>query len=210
MALPVPAGYEIQPNSTVMAWGHGPADGTFSVGEDGSVTYHVDVVQAGHYAEAHLLFPASWIDNIAIQAPNHQTEMRRSDAIAEESEWLDQSARASIWDNKVRVMFMPLVAIAALVAIVVAIAFGRSPRTRRWFVRVAATLGIIALAEQAFFREPLTTCVLLAATAVIALLAGGLPLNDEVPEERPYELCESDSEGEPDNPTELGDDRESE
>ena len=107
-------------------------------------------------------------------------------------------------------MFMPLVAIAALVAIVVAIAFGRSPRTRRWFVRVAATLGIIALAEQAFFREPLTTCVLLVAAAVIALLAGCLPLNDEVPEERLCELCESDSEGEPDNPTEQGDDRESE
>ena len=182
VALPVPAGYEIQPNSTVMAWGHGPADGTFSVGEDGSVTYHVDVVQAGHYAEAHLLFPASWIDNIAIQAPNHQTEMRR----------------------------MPLVAIAVLVAIVAEIAFGRSPRTRRWFVRIAATLGVIALAEQAFFREPLTTCVLLIAAAVIALLAGSLPLNDEVPEERFCELCESDLGGKPDNPTEQGDDRESE
>ena len=130
--------------------------------------------------------------------------MRRSDAIAEESEWLDQSARASIWDNKVRVMFMPLVAIAALVAIVVAIAFGRSPRTRRWFVRVAATLGIIAVAEQAFFREPLTTCVLLIAAAVIALLAGCLPLNDEVLEEGHLELRE------PDLDEEQGDDRESE
>ena len=204
VALPVPAGYEIQPNSTVMAWGHGPVDGSFTIGEDGSVTYHVDVVQAGHYAEAHLLFPASWIDNIAIQAPNHQTEMRRADAIAEESEWLDQSARASIWDNKVRVMFMPLVAIAALVAIVAAIAFGRSPRTRRWFVRIAATLGVVALAEQAFFRESLTTCVLLAAAAVIALLAGCLPLNDEVLEEGHLELRE------PDLDEEQGDDRESE
>ena len=210
VALPVPAGFEIQPDTTVMAWGHGPVDGTFSVGEDGSVTYHVDVVKAGHYAEAHMLFPSNWIDNIDIQAPNHQTEMRRSDAIAEESQWLDQSARASIWDNKVRVVFMPLVAIAALVAIVIAIAFGRSSRTRRWFVRIAATLGVIALAEQAFFREPLTTCVLLIAAAAIALLAGCLPLNDEVPEEELCELCEPDSESESDNPTEQGDDRESE
>ena len=153
VALPVPAGYEIQPNSTVMAWGHGPEDGAFTVGVDGSVMYHVDVVEAGHYAEAHLLFPASWIDNMAIRAPNHRTEIRRPDAIAEESEWLDRSARASIWDNKVRVMYMPIVALAALAAAIVAVAFGRSPRTRRWFVRIAATLGIVALAEQAFFRE---------------------------------------------------------
>ena len=105
---------------------------------------------------------------------------------------------------KVRVVFMPLVAIAALAAIIVALAFGRSPRTRRWFVRIAATLGVVALAEQAFFRESLTTCVLLAAAAVIALLAGCLPLNDEVLEEGHLELRE------PDLDEEQGDDRESE
>ena len=119
--------------------------------------------------------------------------------ISEETEWLDQSARASIWDNKVRVVFMPLVAIAALSAIIVAFAFGRSPRTRRWFVRIAATLGVIALAEQAFFREPLTTCVLLATAAVIALLAGGLPLNDEEPEEEDLELGEPEPDEEQGN-----------
>ena len=210
VALPVPAGYEIQPNSTVMAWGHGPEDGAFTVGADGSVTYHVDVVEAGHYAEAHLLFPAGWIDNMAIRAPNHRTEIRRPDAIAEESEWLDRSARASIWDNKVRVMFMPIVALAALAAAIVAVAFGRSSRTRRWFVRIAATLGIVALAEQAFFREPLTTGILLAAAVAIALLAGCLPITDEVPEEDNLELCESDSEAEQADPVEQGDDCESE
>ena len=88
---------------------------------------------------------------------------------------MDVSARASIWDNKVRVMSMPLVAIAALVAIAVAAAFKRTYRTRRWFVRIAATLAIVAILEQAFFREPFTTAILLGVALIIALLALLLP-----------------------------------
>ena len=179
IALPVPADVEIEPNSTVKAWGHGPSDGTLSIGEDGSVALHADTVKAGHYAEAHVLFPAYWIDNLDTSASNRRTSVRGLAASSEEADWLDQSARASIWDNKVRTVFAPLVAVAALIAIATALAFGRSMRTRRWFVRIAATLCIVALAEQAFFREPVTTVILLAAAAVIAFLAVLLPNRED-------------------------------
>ena len=179
VALPVPASASIEPNTTVLAWGHGPTDGSFAIGEDGSVTYHVDEVDASHYAEAHVLFPSHWIDNLEGGASKRKTEARRLAAISEEEDWVDVSARASIWDNKVRVLFLPLIAIAALAAIVCVARFGRTARTRRWLVRIATTLGIIAVAEQAFFREPLTTALLLAGAAVIAILSLRLPQADE-------------------------------
>lgn len=179
IALPVPAGAEVIPGATVRAWGHGPSDGMFSIGEDGSVVFHADLVLAGHYAEAHVLLPSYWLDNVSLGSPARHSEARRLDAVSDETDWLDQAARGSIWDNKVRMLFVPLISLAALVAIGVAVAFKRTVRTRRWFVRIAATLGIVALAEHAFFREPITTVLLLAAAAIIALLAIFLPREDE-------------------------------
>lgn len=179
IALPVPAGAEVIPDATVRAWGHGPSDGAFSIGEDGSVVFHADLVPAGHYAEAHVLLPAHWLDNVSLGSPARHSEVRRLDAVSSETDWVDQSVRGSIWDNRVRILFMPLISLAALVAIGVVIVFRRTARTRRWFVRIAATLGIVALAGHAFFREPITTVLLLAAAAMIALLAVFLPREDE-------------------------------
>ena len=194
IALPVPAGAEVAPNSTVRAWGHGPAEGTFEIGEDGSVAYRVSLVPAGHYAEAHVLFPAYWAVNLSADSPQRRSEARRAAAIADEDGWCDQSARASIWDNKVRVMLVPIAIVAVLAALAAALAFGESGLTRRWFVRIAAALGIVALVEQAFFREPLVTGFLAFIAGAIALLALGLP--KESVGEGPAAACSSEESGE--------------
>ena len=186
IALPVPAESVIEPNVTVRAWGHGPSDGTFVIGEDGSVVYHVDLVKAGHYAEAHILFPAHWIANIAPNSPRYRYESRRLEAVDEEADWLDSSARASIWDNKVRAASLPLAVLAALAAAITVLALGETARSRRWLVRYATALAIVALFEQLFFQEPLTTALLLAAAVVIGLAALLLPRVDAAPAEGEY------------------------
>ena len=171
IALPLPAGEAAIPNDTVLAWGHGPQEGSFVIGEDGSVTYRVDTVLSGHYAESHVLFPASWLANVPWSSPQYRTEMRRAAAVAEEAEWLDSNARGSIWDNKVRVMF-GIVAIAALALAIAVVALrGRTVLARRGLVRIAVTLLVITIAEAFFFKEPLTTAFLLVIVIALVLLA---------------------------------------
>ena len=179
VALPVPAGTAVVPNDTVLAWGHGPQSGTFVIGEDGSVTYHVDLVMAGQYAEGHVLFPASWLPNVSRTSPQYRTELRRDYAVAEEAEWLDANARASIWDNQVRGLFGIVAVVAIVLAIILVAVQGRTPRARRSLVRIAVTLFVIAVAEQLFFKEPLTTGLLLAIVVVLAFAAACLPYRAE-------------------------------
>ena len=190
IALPVPAETEVVPNSTVRAWGHGPRDGSFTIGYDGSVSYWADVVPGGHYAEAHVLFPAYWLDNLGADSAQRHTSMRRASALSEEDGWVDRSARASIWDNKVRVLFLAIAGAVLCVAFILAAALGESVRTRRWLLRLAVALGIVALAESAFFREPITTCALVVASAAMALLALLMPADDAEPQDEAPTLSE--------------------
>ena len=167
------------PGETVRAWGHGPDGGTLEISENGTLTCHVDVVERGNYAEAHVIFPSWWLDNIADGSANVFTELRQTTAIAEEAQWVDASKRGETWDFKVRVLFMAIAVVVILAGLAAVARFGRSARSRRALVRVAATLGIVALGAQLFFREPVTTGLLAAFTAIVAAASLMLPAHDE-------------------------------
>jgi hypothetical protein len=178
--LPVPTDAdEIVSGETIIAWGHGPDTGTFEIGTDGTVTYHLDYIEAGNYAEAHIIFPADWMTDVAIDAKNRFESLRRDTAIAEEREWVDSGMRGERWDIGVRIVFLVVLIVVILAGVVAVIRHGRSPRARRALIRVAATLGIVALGESLFFREPLTTAVLAGAAAIIGIASLFLPLQEE-------------------------------
>ena len=181
--LPVPEGTDPETvKESIQAWGHGPDYGTFSIGDNGTVTYHIDHISKGNYAEAHVIFPASWMTNMSPNAANSFSDMRGAEAAAEESEWVDRSKREAEWDNNVRVFFLVLAVVIILVGVVSVLRFGRSARSRRALVRIAATLAIVAIAENLFFREPLITLMLAVLAIVMALVSLVLPLYDEVAE----------------------------
>ena len=177
--LPVPGGFEEGASETIKAWGHGPNDGTFSVSDDGTVTYHLDHIARGVYAEAHIIFPAVWMVDTPSDAMNVFSSIRGAEAIEEESEWVDVSQRQAAWDNNVRVFFL-IVAMAVILVGIVSVLFrGRTARSRRVLLRVSAVLAIIALAENLFFREPLTTLMLVALAVIVAAIMLMLPVKDE-------------------------------
>ena len=120
--------------------------------------------------------------NLAPNAANVFSDMRATEAAAEESEWVDRSQREAEWDNNVRVLFLVLAIVIILVGVVGVLRFGRSARSRRVLVRIAATLAIMALGEHLFFREPLITLMLVALAVVIALVTLVLPQHDEAME----------------------------
>lgn len=91
-SLPVPAGVEVLPGDNVLAWGHGPLDGSLSINPDGTIRYQVDHVDAGQYAEARILFPVSWLTELpASSAVRHENVIHRDAAIAEEQAWADEA-----------------------------------------------------------------------------------------------------------------------
>ena len=178
--LPVP-GYAdpTQVASSIHAWGHGPNEGTFTVGDDGVVTYHIDRIAQGSYAEAHVIFPQDWMTSTFSGDANSFLNARGPAAIAEEANWVDVSQREAAWDNNVRVLFGVLAGVIVAIGGVLAIWWGRSPRSRRALQRVAATLGIVALGEHLFFKEPITTFILVGLAAAVFLVALAMPAENQ-------------------------------
>ncbi len=93
ISLPAPDGATIVTGDTVRAWGHGPLSGEVSFDETGSViTYTVDKVTAGQYAEAHIVFPVTWLTNISTDALKlHGSETHLDTVIKDEKTWADQA-----------------------------------------------------------------------------------------------------------------------
>ncbi len=117
LALPVPLGTAVVPGDNVRAWGHGPLDGKVTINADGSVTYTVPKVPAGQYAEARVVFPVAWLNNLSADALKlHQNELRLEQVLSEEKSWADQA-------NRDRVLSLAFV-IACGVACVLLIAWG--------------------------------------------------------------------------------------
>ena len=208
VSLPVPTNAgEIIPGETIVAWGHGPNTGTFEIGTDGTVTYHLDFIEAGNYAEAHIIFPSEWMTDVAYDAMNRYESARRDIAIAEERAWVDSGMRGERWDFGVRIVFLCVLIVVMLAGVVAVVRHGRSPRARRALIRVAATLGIIALGENLFFREPLTTAVLAGAAAVIGIASLFLPTQEEYGDDE-IDAMEEEGDNAAENANEAADDSE--
>ncbi len=175
VVLPVPPDAVVEPGENVIAWGHGPHDGRFAVNEDGTVIYSIDFLETGHYGEAHIIFPSSWMTAMASNAPHLYTEMHKQEVLAEESQWVDASMRGAAWDYKVRVLCFLLAAAVLLVGLVIVLRRGIVPRSRRTLIRVSCILAIEALAVNLLFNEPFTVWCLLGAAAVVAVAALFMP-----------------------------------
>ena len=210
VVLPLPA--DMDPavaSESIRAWGHSSDAGTFTIGENGTVTYRVERVGEGHYADAHVIFPAGWLTNIPPNAANLFSELREPDAIAEESEWVDISLREAAWDNKVRVVFLAIALLVIAIGAVSVIRHGRSARSHRALIRMAATLAIVALGEHLFFHELITTVILLLLAIVMGLVSFAIPPTDEDDadgvDEDAEDAEETDTEEDADNAVEESD-----
>ncbi len=167
-------------DGTTVAWGHSIDEGTFNVNPDGSITYHFDEIRQGNYADAHIMFPANWINEINPLAPNQFSELHKHIAIEEERNWVDTQFREAAWDNKVRILFLIIV---SLVIVIGGIAIIRKPDNetiKLVLLRMAATLGIITLFEHLFFNESLTTSILALFALILALIVLFLSKRDFV------------------------------
>lgn len=125
--LPVPEGVEVVPGETIRAWGHGP-EGEVEVRPDGTVHYDVPEVREGQYAQAHLLFPRSWLTNITVQSKLAKSGTRYDDAIREEASWTDTYSWGVINSHSLSLMLHVLCMLALVGAVVVYAIWGRERR----------------------------------------------------------------------------------
>ncbi|MEG0322744.1 MAG: DUF2207 domain-containing protein, partial [Raoultibacter sp.] len=91
--LPVPQGQSVIAGDNVKAWGHGPLDGVVTINEDGSITYKVDKVNAGQYAEARVVFPVEWLTNLSGDGLALRNTSHLDEVLKEEQGWADQANR---------------------------------------------------------------------------------------------------------------------
>lgn len=93
ITLPVPSGSTAVVGDNVRAWGHGPLTGSLAFNETATaVTYKVDTVQAGSYAEARVVFPVSWLTSISAAALKvHGDESHLETVLSAEQTWADQA-----------------------------------------------------------------------------------------------------------------------
>lgn len=93
ITLPVPSGSTAVVGDNVRAWGHGPLNGSLAFNETGTaVTYKVDTVPSGTYAEARVVFPVSWLTSIsATSLKAHGEESHLESVLKDEQQWADSA-----------------------------------------------------------------------------------------------------------------------
>lgn len=125
--LPVPEGALVVPDETVLAWGHG-APGQADVTADGTVTYQVPEVRAGQYAQAHILFPTTWLTNLSKEARTAYSGVRTDNAKAEEEAWTDTYSNQLVNRFMVDAVVALLCAVLLAVAVILYVTHGRERR----------------------------------------------------------------------------------
>ena len=106
------------------------------------------------------------------------------------AELLAQWAAEELWDWRVRALFAALCVIAVLCALVAYLRWGRiesgSPangnRARTYIGRICVSVFVIALAEASFFKEPVSTVLLLATGLAVGLVALSMPRSSHNPD----------------------------
>lgn len=83
--LPVPDGETVTAGKTVRAWGHGPLDASLSF-KGNDIIYTVPGVGSDEFAEARIVFPASWLSD----APTSNKKVL-STVLDEEQKWADEA-----------------------------------------------------------------------------------------------------------------------
>lgn len=91
LTLPVPQGTTVVPEENVRAWGHGPLTGKVSFNADGSLTYKVKQVSSGEFAEARVVFDASWLVDADEGAQLHKNQKHLDTVLKEEQAWASQA-----------------------------------------------------------------------------------------------------------------------
>lgn len=125
--LPLPEGMEAVAGQNVHAWGHG-ASGSVDVKADGTVAYRVPEVRPGQYAQAHVLFPVSWVTNLPLKARQAYSGTRLDDAKAEEEAWTDTWSAWLTNSFSVDLVFVGIGIAAIVAAGVLYLLFGREPK----------------------------------------------------------------------------------
>ena len=128
LSLPVPEGEQATPRSNVYAWGHGPANGSV-VNAGATITFSTELVKAGQYAEAHVMFPRAWLSNaVDISSYLFRDESHASWTIGAESNWRDTWRNAAMNDDRISVVLCVLCVFVLIGALAVLVVFRREPR----------------------------------------------------------------------------------
>ncbi len=115
ITLPVPANSSVVPGENVRAWGHGPLDSSIGFQDDGTIHYSIPRVSSGHYAEARVVFPTSWMTGVKATDANAQPNQSMLDSIlSEEQQWSDDANAQRMW-SLVALLLAILVSLAACV-----------------------------------------------------------------------------------------------
>ncbi len=127
IVLPLPEGIEVAPGQNVQAWGHGP-EGSVEIFPNGTIVFDVAKVLPGQYAQAHVLFPQSWLGNLPLEMKIAYSGTRLDQAVQEELAWTDtwSSARSNAFYLDLVVML--ICAFVLIGSIVVYALFGRDRR----------------------------------------------------------------------------------
>lgn len=129
--LPVAEGAQIIPSDNVLAWGHGP-EGSVSITTGGTIEYSVAKVLPGQYAQAHILFPRSWLTNLPREMEMAFSGTRRDVAIALERAWTDTWSNSRVNGLIVDITAIALSVMMIVAAIILYLVFGRCrPSDRR-------------------------------------------------------------------------------
>lgn len=127
--LPVPEGATVVPGDNLVSWGHGP-QGSVSTNEDGTVDYEVSEVAPGQYAQAHIVFPRSWLTNLTIQAKLAKSGVHYDDALADEDAWVDTYSTWRINTLVVDIVLLVICVLSLVGSLVVYAVLGRERRPR--------------------------------------------------------------------------------
>lgn len=123
--LPVQKGETIVSEQNTWAFGHGPLDGDVSF-NGSSIVYKVPKVRHGSFAEARVLFPATWLSSDAKLVDEDHLQS----TLAEEKEWGEQ---ANVRREQAKVFVQISLVLTISASIVMVIIFVRYYRKKRAF-----------------------------------------------------------------------------
>lgn len=124
--LPVAADAVVEPNENVLAWGHGPEDGSVEISQDGSITFTDPTVASSAYAEARVMFPVGWLTNLSDEDRlKNQGSLQYQWTAQYEEGWVDRDAHRVIMRDSLASGLMGACVLLLIVALLVYARWGR-------------------------------------------------------------------------------------